>query len=167
MAFCHDAPAKLYPLWFNRRSLATLREYLTLPPEKLRALSGLIQDGGKAGGLITRAANRFLDKADREAASVLSNAQRHTHVLDSPRIAKATSRSDFHFVDLRHRIRSVFLVLPPNRMDAYSRWLRLLAPQPPALFFLDEFAVWAVLRPWSALWGCRQATASSFGRSSI
>ena len=113
----------------DRRTLATVREYLTLPPEKLRALLELMQDSDAAGGLIARAANRFLGKADREAASVLSNAQRHTHFLDSPRIAKVTSHSDFHFFDLRHRITSVFLVLPPNRMDAYSRWLRLLVSQ--------------------------------------
>ena len=113
----------------DRRSLATVREYLTLPPEKLRALLELMQDSDAAGGLIARAANRFLGKADREAASVLSNAQRHTHFLDSPRIARVLSRSDFHFSDLRHRIASVFLVLPPNRMDAYSRWLRLLVSQ--------------------------------------
>tara|TARA_E500000305_G_scaffold108365_1_gene110614 strand:- start:13222 stop:14895 length:1674 start_codon:yes stop_codon:yes gene_type:complete len=113
----------------NRRTLATVREYLTLPPEKLRALLELMQDSDAAGGLIARAANRFLGKADREAASVLSNAQRHTHFLDSPRIARVLSRSDFHFSDLRHRITSVFLVLPPNRMDAYSRWLRLLVSQ--------------------------------------
>ncbi len=113
----------------DRRSLATVREYLTLPPEKLRALLELMQDSDEAGGLIARAANRFLGKADREAASVLSNAQRHTHFLDSPRIAKCLARSDFAFSDLRHRITSVFLVLPPNRMDAYSRWLRLLVSQ--------------------------------------
>ena len=113
----------------DRRTLATVREYLTLPPEKLRALLELMQDSDAAGGLIARAANRFLGKADREAASVLSNAQRHTHFLDSPRIAKVLSRSDFHFSDLRHRLTSVFLVLPPNRMDAYSRWLRLLVSQ--------------------------------------
>ena len=113
----------------NRRTLATVREYLTLPPEKFRALLELMQDSDAAGGLIARAANRFLGKADREAASVLSNAQRHTHFLDSPRIAKVLSRSDFHLSDLRHRIASVFLVLPPNRMDAYSRWLRLLVSQ--------------------------------------
>ena len=113
----------------DRRSLATVREYLTLPPEKLRALLELMQDSDAAGGLIARAANRFLGKADREAASVLSNAQRHTHFLDSPRIARCLARSDFAFSDLRHRITSVFLVLPPNRMDAYSRWLRLLVSQ--------------------------------------
>ena len=148
----------------DRRSLGTVREYLTLPPEKLRALLELMQDSDEAGGLIARAANRFLGKADREAASVLSNAQRHTHFLDSPRIAKCLARSDFAFSDLRHRITSVFLVLPPNRMDAYSRWLHLLVSQAlqdiardakrpqnasearserlkaPALFLLDEFA---------------------------
>ncbi|SHF82402.1 type IV secretion system protein VirD4 [Litoreibacter ascidiaceicola] len=147
----------------DRRTLGTVREYLTLPSEKLRALLELMQDSDAAGGLIARTANRFLGKADREAASVMSNAQRHTHFLDSPRIAKVTSRSDFHFSDLRHRITSVFLVLPPNRMDAYSRWLRLLVSQAlqdiardaeasvgaqgasqrlkaPALFLLDEFA---------------------------
>ena len=113
----------------ERRSLATVREYLTLPPDRLKALLELMQDSDEAGGLIARAANRFLGKADREAASVLSNAQRHTHFLDSPRIAKCLARSDFAFSDLRHRITSVFLVLPPNRMDAYSRWLRLLVSQ--------------------------------------
>jgi type IV secretion system protein VirD4 len=147
----------------DRRSLATVREYLTLPPEKLRALLELMQDSDEAGGLIARAANRFLGKADREAASVLSNAQRHTHFLDSPRIARCLARSDFAFSNLRHQITSVFLVLPPNRMDAYSRWLRLLVSQAlqdiardaeasvgaqgasqrlkaPTLFLLDEFA---------------------------
>lgn len=113
----------------NRRTLATVREYLTLPSERLRALMELMQDSEAAGGLIARAANRFIGKADREAASVLSSAQRHTHFLDSPRIVQAMSRSDFQFADLRHQITSVFLVLPPNRLDAYSRWLRLLVSQ--------------------------------------
>ncbi len=147
----------------DRRSLATVQEYLTLPPDRLKALLELMQDSDEAGGLIARAANRFLGKADREAASVLSNAQRHTHFLDSPRIARCLARSDFAFSDLRHRITSVFLVLPPNRMEAYSRWLRLLVSQAlqdiardaevaaglqspserlssPTLFLLDEFA---------------------------
>jgi type IV secretion system protein VirD4 len=113
----------------HRRCLATVREYLTLPPERLRTLLELMQDSDAAAGLIARAANRFLGKADREAASVMSNAQRHTHFLDSPRIVKVTSRSDFHFSELRHKITSVFLVLPPNRLDAYARWLRLLISQ--------------------------------------
>jgi type IV secretion system protein VirD4 len=144
----------------DRKTLATVREYLTLPPAKFRALLELMQDTDAAGGLIARAANRFLGKSDREAASVMSSAQRHTHFLDSPRIVATTARSDFQFSALRHDLTSIFLVLPPNRLDAYSRWLRLLVAQAlqdiardaeaaqagserlnqPALFLLDEFA---------------------------
>ncbi|MTH80149.1 TraM recognition domain-containing protein [Paracoccus aestuariivivens] len=118
---CHETP--------ERRSLAAVRDYLTLPPERFRELLELMQQSDAAHGLIARAANRFLGKADREAASVLSNAQRHTHFLDSPRIVAAMSRSDLRFADLRHGVISVFLVLPPNRLDAYSRWLRLLVSE--------------------------------------
>ena len=64
-----------------------------------------------------------------EAASAFSTTQCHAYVLDSPRIAAAMARSDFAFADLRRRITSVFLVLPPNRLDAFSRWLRLLVSQ--------------------------------------
>ena len=144
----------------DRKTLATVREYLTLPPEKFRTLLELMQESAGAGGLIARAANHFLGKSDREAASVMSSAQRHTHFLDSPRIVAATARSDFQFAGLRHEVTSIFLVLPPNRLDAYSRWLRLLVAQAlqdiardaeasqagvqrlkqPALFLLDEFA---------------------------
>ena len=95
----------------------------------------------RRAGWWPRAANRFLGKADREAASVMSNAQRHTHFLDSPRIARVLSRSDFHFSELRHRITSVFLVLPPcpsscstslplwvgGRLEAVERAMGLMA----------------------------------------
>ena len=120
-AVAHEAP--------DRKTLATVREYLTLPPDKVRALLTLMQDSTAAGGLIARSANRFIGKSDREAASVLSSAQRHTHFLDSPRIVASMARSDVQFADLRHQVTSVFLVLPPNRLDAYSRWLRLLVAQ--------------------------------------
>src|SRR3546814_19426493 len=85
-----------------------------------------MQDSHGAGGLIARAANRHLGKSDREAAGVLSSAQRHTHFLDSPRIVASTSASDFTFAGLKEGVSTVFLCLPTDRLDAYSRWLRLL-----------------------------------------
>ncbi|MFL0588374.1 type IV secretory system conjugative DNA transfer family protein [Sphingomonas sp. Ag1] len=53
----------------------------------------------------------------REAAGVLSSAQRHTHFMDSPRLVDSTSASDFRFADLKERPRTVFLCLPPDRLD--------------------------------------------------
>lgn len=52
--------------------------------------------------MIARDANRFLGNADREV---------------------------LRLANLRHRVTSVFLVLSSNRLDAYSRWLRLLVSE--------------------------------------
>jgi type IV secretion system protein VirD4 len=137
----------------ERRNLSTLRECLTLAPEAFSDLLKRMQQSQDAHGLVARAANRHLGKADREAAGVLSTAQRHTHFLDSPRMGAVLSRSDFAFADLKHRTTTIFLVLPPDRLETYARWLRLMltagltamAREPsqsrePVLFLLDEFA---------------------------
>ena len=146
----------------DRRGLAELRRLLTLPPREWDALlHAMMADTDAAGGLVSRAAARQLGKADREAAGVLSSAQRHTHMLDSPRLLATMTRSDFRFGDLRAEAATVFLVLPPDRLAAYARWLRLLvaqaigelarAPQrpgtPPVLLLLDEFAALGRLEP--------------------
>ncbi len=147
----------------DRRTLACLRECLTLAPGAFEALLGRMQATNAAGGLIARAANRHVGKADREASGVLSAAQRHTHFLDSPRMTAVLGRSDFSFGDLKSRTATVFLVLPPDRLGTYSRWLRLMVtrsltdmarapgkPAPlakPVLYLLDEFAALGNLAP--------------------
>ncbi|MET0173217.1 MAG: type IV secretory system conjugative DNA transfer family protein [Agrobacterium vaccinii] len=144
----------------GRRHLGTLREYLTVAPETFAALLNRMQACDEAGGLIARAANRHLGKSEREAAGVLSAAQRHTHFLDSPRMTTVLGRSDFRFADLKHGNVTVFLVLPPDRLSTYSRWLRLLVsqsladmardpakPPVPVLYLLDEFAALGHLAP--------------------
>ena len=144
----------------SRRTLATLREHLTAAPDAFSALLARMQTTTAAGGLIARAANRHCGKADREAAGVLSAAQRHTHFLDSPRMTAVLDRSDFAFGDLKSRIATVFLVLPPDRLGTYARWLRLMItqslqdmarppgkPPAPVLYLLDEFAALGYLAP--------------------
>ena len=145
------------PAW---RNLARVRAYLTQPPETFHQLLEAMQASDAAGGLVARAANRRLGQNEREAASVLSTAQRHTHFLDSTSIAEATSRTDFRFADLAHNRGSVFLVLPPDRIPTHARWLRILVaqalgeilrlPEPPTkpvLFLLDECAALGRMPP--------------------
>jgi len=142
------------------RTLATVRELLTLSPREFAATLDIMQSHAGAGGLIRRAANRHLGKSEREAAGVLSSAQRHTHFLDSARINWTMGRSDFRFAELKETKTTVFLVLPPERLGAYSRWLRLIVaqaihdlarsparPASPVLFLLDEFAALGRLEP--------------------
>ncbi|WP_028747508.1 type IV secretory system conjugative DNA transfer family protein [Rhizobium mesoamericanum] len=147
----------------GRPTLSTLRHYLTIPPEAFHSLLHEMQASDQVNGLIARAANRHLGKSDREASGVLSAAQRHTHFLDSPRMTKVLAGSDFRFADLKAGKATVFLVLPPDRLAVYSRWLRLLItqslidmartassaaqPEPPVLYLLDEFAALGYLAP--------------------
>lgn len=144
----------------DERHLGTLRRYLTADPQSFTDLLKRMQAMHEANGLIARAANRHLGKADREAAGVLSAAQRHTHFLDSPRMVEVLKQSNFRFTDLKHQPATVFLVLPPDRLSTYSRWLRLLitqsltdmardptTPTKPVLYLLDEFAALGHLAP--------------------
>ena len=144
------------------RSLLRVREHLTAAPDDFEALLGAMAGSGDPA--VRRTANRVRQKADRERSGVVSSAQSHTHFLDSPRMAGVLARSTFDPADLRVAVGaggrlSVYLLLPPDRLDAFSRWLRLsvatalaavarLGPlaggSPPAsgraLFLLDEFA---------------------------
>lgn len=139
------------------RNLATLRDRLTLAPQAFAAMLETMQ---AQGGLAARAANRHLGKSDREAAGVLSAAQRHTHFLDSPRMTAVLGHSDFTFADVKAQPTSIYLVLPPDRLATYARWLRLMlaqgltdlarapvSPARPVLFLLDEFAALGRLEP--------------------
>jgi type IV secretion system protein VirD4 len=142
------------------RNLATVRDRLTSAGWEQRIMFDAMAKSEAAGGLVRRAANRHLGKSEREAAGVLSSAQRHTHFLDSVRINWTMAWSDFRFADLKEGKATVFLVLPPERLDAYSRWLRLMVaqaihdlartparPAAPVLFLLDEFAAIGRLEP--------------------
>jgi type IV secretion system protein VirD4 len=153
----------------QQRSLGTLRDLLTTSPERFDAQLETMQKSRKAGGLVARAANRHLGKSDREAAGVLSSAQRHTHFLDSPRMVSVLSRADFNFGELRNGVGSIFLVLPPDRLATHARWLRLLVTQAlsdlsrtprtgdavgvQVLFLLDEFAALGRLEPIERAYG--------------
>lgn len=151
-------------------TLAAVRDLLTTAPADFAATLKAMQASPAAKGLVARAANRHLGKADREATGVLSAAQRHTHFLDSRRIADSLARSEFTFEDLRAQRATVFLVLPPERLGTHARWLRLLVAQAlhalartqpadgrsapsPVLFLLDEFATLGRLDPLAQAYG--------------
>jgi type IV secretion system protein VirD4 len=155
---CHENPPA--------RNLITVRELLTAAPDTFAAMLVQMQKSTCAGGLVARAANRHLSKTGREAAGVLSSAQRHTHFLDSRRMAAVLDHSDFRFEDLKAGTCTVFLVLPPDRLSTHARWLRLLVaqaigalarsmarPREPVLLLLDEFAALGRLEPLEQAFG--------------
>jgi type IV secretion system protein VirD4 len=116
-----------------------------------------------AGGAVARAAARVRQKGDRVRSGILAQAQSQAHFLDSRQIARVLQQSTFSFRDLTTSRLSLYLVLPPDRIDSCRRWLRLLvgcalqavvrarAPRTAAhdrvLFFLDEFPALGAMPP--------------------
>lgn len=142
------------------RTLTQMRSLLTLPPDQFQILLREMLASEAGGGLVARAAARLLQKADRERSGVVSSAQSYTHFLDSPRMAQVLGRSSFVLADVKRERVSLYLVLPPERMDSYRGWLRVMTactlaammrlPEPPperVLFLLDEFANLGRMRP--------------------
>lgn len=97
---------------------------------------------------------RCLQKEEKLLANVFATAQAHTHFLDSERLRDSLLSSSFQFEDLKTKPITIYLVLPADRLNTFSRWLRLLIqqaitvnarniqtkPKKPVLFVLDEFA---------------------------
>ena len=139
---------KTYP---NNKNLSKLRDLLTLDEESLKGLFKDMQESDY--NLIKRCANRMLNKSDKEFSGVLSTAHRHTQFLDSNRIEESTNSSSFDITDLIKNPSSVFIVIPPDKIGAFNRWLRIILtnlimgltkagerPNQDIMFFIDEFA---------------------------
>jgi type IV secretion system protein VirD4 len=137
----------------GQRNLGRLREILSLPPQTFQKLIvGMSETGVE---LAKSAANRIMQKSERELSSVISTAQQNTHFLESQQVKTALSESDFQFENLTDDENpiSVFLCIPADRLNTHGRLLRLMVsmaitamvrtkkkPKTSALFILDEFA---------------------------
>ena len=146
----------------GRRTLNTVWECLSLPPRGLTQLWAAMGQSQAAGGAVARVAARMRQKGDRVRSGILAQAQSQAHFLDSRQIARALDRSTFSFDELTTSPVSLFLVLPPDRIDSCRRWLRLLVgcalqavirarARPRAtdrvLFLLDEFPALGPMPP--------------------
>jgi type IV secretion system protein VirD4 len=131
-------------------SLGLVRALLSLPGPELRVA---IQDAQALPvGSIARTKLARFDADTNEINSVMSTARTQTGFLDSEILSRNMDESDFSFSDLCRGTISIYLVLPPDKLETYARWLRLMvsiairavarggSQSPlPALFVLDEF----------------------------
>lgn len=138
----------------NKRHLGELRRLLTTDEDTLmETLADMACDESRAFGIPARAANTLMGTADRERGSILSTARRNTAFLDDPRIVASVSRSDFGFDQLKSDLMTIYVVMPPAKLVANSRFIRSLVgsalasitadnrkPVHKVAFFLDEFA---------------------------
>jgi type IV secretion system protein VirD4 len=153
-----------HPVYSSNPTLARVRKLLMQSNDALvRTIKTAIDLG--SGSVAALKLAQFENLQDSTALmSVVSAARTQTAFLDSEVLNSSMERSDFSFDELCGGNISVYLVLPPDKLQTYARWLRLMISagiravargsagsksldlhraQPasglPALFMLDEF----------------------------
>lgn len=137
----------------RRASLSTVRRLLTAGPE---SFEGLVADMGADAHPLMRSSAGVLKgmmRSEKEWSIVFNGALKATEFLDSPAIASSLGETTFQAGSMRSRDIALFLVLPAERMKAFSGLVRLWvqsiitpilragdAPKdrPPIHFVLDE-----------------------------
>ncbi len=144
----------------DRAHMGELRRLITGPADELDALLVDMAASDVGYGVVARAANAFLAKADKERSGVLSSVIRHTAFLDDPRVAASLRRSSFDLSRIKTERMTIFVVIPPARLAANTRYMRGFIglafealtrtadkPADRVAFFLDEFAQLGYMKP--------------------
>ena len=132
-------------------SLRAVRRQLTMSDE---ALALMVTDIIEADpdSLAARKLGRFV-KVSGEMSSIRSTAMTQTAILDSAALLDGmeTDETPFELADIAAGKVTVYLVIPPNRLQTHGRWLRMLLtlminavsrrdrpPSLPVVFMVDE-----------------------------
>lgn len=78
------------------------------------------------GGAIREMVSPYLDLADETYSGIMANLSENTKFLSDPQVKAATATSTFALSDLMRQPRTVYLVIPPDRIDTQRTWLRLM-----------------------------------------
>ncbi len=105
-------------------------------------------------------AGEFRMMGSEESSSVLSFVLRHLEFIASPLAGNNLSRTDCSLLDIKGKAKSIFLVLPSNKLDTYSRLARIwiasiisaisMSPELPSeriLMMVDEMAQLGKMEP--------------------
>lgn len=107
------------------KTLARMREIVTRVDFRKTYLPKMAASTA-FGGSIGEFAGPFVMLADETFSSVVGTLAQFTSFLSDPQIKAATSTSTFSMSDLMRKLTTVYLVIPPYKMDVQRTWLRLL-----------------------------------------
>ncbi len=163
--YARTAAKVLLPAPDKGRTLGQVRAMLNLAPKAfINLISGEFETDEEGNTtLITMgraqsrnehvrsAAGRIMNKNSKERASVISTAQSNTHFLESPKIQRILSKSEFNPAVLEEGKTDVFIIMSTAKIAANNRLLRLFVnltisaisrfkkkPDPPILLLLEE-----------------------------
>lgn len=142
----------------DQRNPAYLRELLMEDQEGFELV--IQRMSGSDIDTISRIGRGFSQKEAKERSAVISTAQAATAVFDSEPLAKLTEWSDFDLEELREKTGTLYIIVPPEHLEAYRPFMRLMVGLSMAamtrrgtsdanqvLFLLDELPALGYMRP--------------------
>lgn len=135
----------------NMKTLSTLWSWLRLPEEEWNAL--LVEMAVSDNKIVRNCANEILgmvQTSEKMWGSILSTIHDKTDFLKSPALQKSLASSNFDIRDLTDGATTIFVIIPPDKLDSHYQWLRLVTTtamrsvirnrNKRVTFLLDEFA---------------------------
>jgi type IV secretory pathway TraG/TraD family ATPase VirD4 len=110
----------------ERKTLARVREIVTKGKKDLEPYLVKMAASEAFGGAVRENAGPFIGLAPETYSSVISSLAQYTKFLSDPQVKAATATSTFSMRDLMGMPSTVFIVIPPDRLDTQRTWLRLL-----------------------------------------
>jgi type IV secretion system protein VirD4 len=108
----------------GNNSLPRVRQILGLPRDEFTLY--MMKARSNPLPRVQNLAGSFTDPTSKEIDGILSTAIGQLAFLDQPMIADFLSRSDFDFRELRTQAMTIYFMLPPNELNTYYRFARLI-----------------------------------------
>lgn len=140
----------------ERKTLARARELVSMSRSAFtKEVLSKMAVSSAFGGAIREMASQYIDLADETYSGIMANVNEATKFLSDPQIKVSTETSSFALEDLIRDHTTIYLVVPPDRINTQRTWLRLIVAaamhafkrfphhQRPAhrcQFLIDEFA---------------------------
>ncbi len=109
------------------RTLTTVWRWLRLGDDQF---SDVIFDMTESDNEFVRLSGNEIGALKKSKAtaygSVISNAQSHTDFLKSPSLQRSIERSSFDVRKLAEGKTTLYVVIPPDKLDSHGKWLRLV-----------------------------------------
>ena len=117
------------------KTLARAREILSLSRKQFTEQFMTKMAASRAfDGAIREMISPYLDLADETYSGIFANIAEATKFLSDPQVKASTSTSSFKMADLIDAMTTIYVVIPPERVDTQKTWLRLLITAATATF---------------------------------
>lgn len=138
----------------ENRTLGTIWEWIRLPEEQwVELLADMLVNNDEVNGSIVEKASleilKLKDAGEKTFGSIMATLLQATGFLKSHSM-RTSLTSEFNPYELANGKTSIFVIIPVDKLQSHSRWLRLVvtslmravvrAPDKKVCFLLDEFA---------------------------